>query len=125
MGVLLIDVHGAAEHEHGVVGVGGFGGLRSIGDPPFRQLVAAVCGGIREDAAGRVVLVNDREDAHASSVARGTSAEPGTGHRIPGALGSTNLGGSREPRTDEQKGYEDPHQQGEGASEAGIDHVHI
>jgi hypothetical protein len=66
--VHLVDVHGAAEHQHGTVTLDGRGGLGGRGDRPLVERVPAARHDVREDAGRGIRLVDDRQDAHRISV---------------------------------------------------------
>ena len=66
MALLLVDVHRAAEHEHGVELLVRKPAL--LGHVPLDQLVTGLLDHVAEDPARPVGLVDHREDAHAPSL---------------------------------------------------------
>ena len=63
--VLLIGMHGAAEHDRGV---GALVGHADAGDVSLDELVPCGLHGVLEDAWADVVAVREREDPHAASL---------------------------------------------------------
>ena len=66
--VLLVDVHRAAEDEHGAVVLERRRRLRRLGDQPLVELVPALGDRVGEDARRGVGLVDDGEDPHGLSL---------------------------------------------------------